>query len=126
MAGSIPRGCHGARVIATHPHQMRVDDVGHWLLSYEDEPELIVARQLAIIVSFLHPHKGHGKGQPVVVGIYCTEQLLRFQGVGVRGRCQGDVFVGDAEVSADAIFSIKEPSREEYWVFIWREGERER
>ena len=125
MAGSSVVRCRGARVIAPHPRQPRVDDLlpHHQLLSEEDEPELVVARGLPLgngIISFLHAHKGDGERQPVVVGVDGAKQLLRLQGAGVRGRCQVDVFVRDAEVSPGAIFSAEEASRDEDRVQVCR------
>ena len=76
---SVVRGFRGARVIATYPHQPRVNDVVcHQFLPEEDEPELVVGGRLSArhcVVRPLHTHKGHWKGQPVIVGIDGTKQL---------------------------------------------------
>ena len=97
VVSSVVRGFRGARVIATYPHQPRVNDVVcHQFLPEEDEPELVVGGRLSAwhcVVRPLHTHKGNWKGQPVIVGVDSTKQLCCIQGVGVRGCRQGDVFV---------------------------------
>ena len=113
----LRRGQCRARVVATYPDQSRVDHVGRdQVLSQEHKPELVVGGcgggRSDCIVRTIGAHKGDRESQPVVVSTDSTEQLRRLQGVGVRGHCQGDVLVGDAEVASNTIGALEEPSRE--------------
>ena len=109
----IRRGQCRARVVATYPDQSRVDHVGRdQILSQEHKPELVVGGRGGCIVRTIRAHKGDRESQPVIVGTDSTEQLRCLQGVGVRGRFQGDVLVGDAEVASNTIEALEEPSRE--------------
>ena len=111
-----PRRRVGAGVIATYPHQPRVYDIiRDQVLSEEDKPELVVGLSLGRregmrVVCSVGAHKCDGETQPVIVGAYGTKQLCRLQRGGVRGRCQGDVLVGDAELSCDSRVATSEES----------------